>query len=109
MDAGRFRHRLEVQRREPVPDGFGGNAGQWQTVFTVWAEISNAAASQATAHDEPRPQIRRTVTTRYRTGIAPGMRFVHAGRPIVIQTVVDPDATRRYLRCETLQEEETQP
>lgn len=78
IDAGKLDRRLRIER--PVADAsFGGaGSGTWETLGYAWAEVRDVLPSRG----ETAGQIGTTMTRparvrmRYRTDLAPDMRFV---------------------------------
>ncbi len=91
MEAGRLKHRIDIER--PVADGSieGAGDGTWELVAKgVRAEVQDALPSKAERLDSGINVASRParVRMRYRPGITPDMRFVMGER--VMQIVAGP-------------------
>ena len=96
-DIGTFRHRIAIEATADVPDGAGGYTRSWQPVCTCWAAAEAMPAPEAGADETLRPDGVIRFVIRWHEGVDTAMRIVHAGRPLDIESVVDPDQRRRHL------------
>jgi len=39
MKIGKLRHRITIQEKVTVPDGYGGVTSTWKDVATVWSSV----------------------------------------------------------------------
>lgn len=85
--AGRFRHRVAIQRNVPTVDPSGIRKDQWVTLEgceSVPARISTAggfASREFIAAQQMQSEVRMRVTIRWRPGDFTGaLRIVHNGR-----------------------------
>ena len=99
IDPGRFRHRLDLESQNEVPDGCGGFSSDWQLLGQVWAAIDNRSSIQDTQIDRLNTRTLFDITIRWRADCLPRMRFQKSGREFLIQTIRDRDETKRYLIC----------
>ena len=109
MNAGKLRHRIEIQHSVITKNAYNERIESWQTWAFVWAQVSplmalareefvsGAAQEVATA--------RRQVRIRYRQGVTVKMRIIWEGKTLEIRNVLDPDERRReyVLLCEEIQ------
>ncbi|WP_342594527.1 phage head closure protein [Salinicola lusitanus] len=99
MQAGKLRHRIELQQKGTGrnPDT-GGVIDEWQPVKTVWASIEPLSAREFIAAGAPQASVTTRITIRYRDGVTAQMRAVSRGKIYNIEGVL-PDAKsgREYL------------
>ncbi len=98
-EIGKMRHRLMIERRETVPDGAGGTVVTWMSGETVWAAIEPVAGVEVLRQDRLSGTLTHRVTVRYRSDIAPEMRFRSGDRIFEISVVRDIDERHRWLDC----------
>jgi len=99
IDPGTFRHRLSLENQIETPDGCGGFTTSWQLVSDVWAAVKPMSGAQYSTTGTLNARTTHKITIRWRSDCKPEMRFVKSGRGFLINTVVDPDETKRYLDC----------
>jgi SPP1 family predicted phage head-tail adaptor len=99
LQAGLFRHRLELQANIGTPDGLGGFQTTWTRLFDVWARLEPVGAGASVRTGALHDEISHRITLRYRSGISPGMRLIAPDRIFEIDAVFDPDESHRYLIC----------
>lgn len=79
--AGRFRHRVTIERQVPIRDPkTGGYEEKWIEVAKVWAEINPLSAREFIASRSEQSVVNARICIRARTGITPSMRIVHESR-----------------------------
>lgn len=104
MQAGRLRHRLQLQQLVATQDADAGTVAEsWADVATLWAEIVPLSGRELIAAASVQASVNTRITIRWREGVVPTMRGVHAGVLYNIKAVL-PDATQRRwltLMCES--------
>lgn len=96
MRAGTLRHRVAIQRLTQGVDAYGGATETWATVATVWASVESVTGREYFAGAQVQSEVTTKVRIRYRSGIVPTMRVVHASRVMEVQAVL-PDARSKEL------------
>ena len=96
---GDLRHRLRLEAATRSADGGGGAIVTWALVGEVWASVKDTAGGEQIAAGGLQGHLTREVWIRYRADAAPAMRFAEGARLFDIQSVLDPDGRRRWLRC----------
>jgi SPP1 family predicted phage head-tail adaptor len=96
---GKLRHRLTLQSPSRTDDGGGGGAIGWSDVADLWAAIEISTGGEAVRAGRLSGDAQPVLTIRYRDGVIPAMRFVFGARTLQIRAVLDPDGSRRFLRC----------
>ena len=106
IEAGRLRHRLVLQDRNPSGDGGGGEAGDpWAvpvTVATVWGSLEPLSGAERLRAMRLESRVTHRIAIRYRAGVSADMRVVFGPRTFNIRAVIDPGERRRMLEllCE---------
>jgi len=106
LHAGFFNQRLDLQQELEVPDGCGGFTTNWSTVGVVWANITPRAGMPIVRAGNLDHEVSLWIHLRKISGLRQGMRFVLGNRIFLIISVLDPDETGRYLRCQVNEESE---
>lgn len=98
-DAGRFNRQLTLENEIEISDGCGGSVVRYEAQDTVWAHICPLQAGTITRADNEVTEITHRIIVRFRSNISSQSRFVTGSRRFLVETVRDPDETRRYLEC----------
>ncbi|MET1069990.1 MAG: phage head closure protein [Pseudomonas prosekii] len=81
MQAGKLRHRIEIQHkiilRDPSTGDFLDPA--WVEFATVWAGIEDSSARDLVAAKAAKSQATGRMVIRYRPGVLPTMRVIYRG------------------------------
>jgi SPP1 family predicted phage head-tail adaptor len=96
---GAMRERVTLQQPVRMTDGGGGADTSWTEVATLWAAVLVVGGQEHVAAEMLSGEVTHEVLLRYRSGVAPSMRFQWGGRTLDILAVLAPDGTRRRLRC----------
>jgi len=99
MQAGKLRHRVELQQVINSQDPqSGANIETWQPLATVWASIEPLSARDFIAAQAAHNQISARAVIRYRTGIKSGMRLLDDSALYQIEGVLpDKESGKEYL------------
>lgn len=101
MDAGKLRHRVQVQSVTRTDDDYGGYAEAWATSATVWARVTPNRGGVGERLDRGTVAAvqRWDVLLRHRT-LNTDDRLVWDGRVLEVEQVI-PDAVEAWLtvRC----------
>ncbi|WP_426156762.1 phage head closure protein [Pseudomonas sp. TSRC2-2] len=101
MQAGKLRHRIEIQHkitpRDPVTGNFLEPA--WVEFAKVWAAVEDLSARDFVAAKAGQSQVTGRVVIRYRSGVLPTMRIVHRGEIYSIEgpPLADKESGLEYL------------
>lgn len=104
MQAGRLRHRLQLQQLQAVQDTDDGTVAEaWADVDTVWAEIVPLSGRELMAAASVQASVNTRITIRWREGVVPTMRGLHQGEIFNIKAVLPDPTLRRWLTlmCES--------
>jgi len=103
MHIGDFNRRATLQAPQDGRDEEGQQLPQWVDVAPSLPcnIVANTGRAQIVAGGDV-SLVRASIRIRWRTGVVPGMRIVHAGSIFMIKAVLPDYATRRYvdLVCE---------
>ncbi|WP_110685079.1 phage head closure protein [Salinicola aestuarinus] len=99
MQAGKLRHRVQLQKKDQRQDPYSGEMlDDWQTTATVWASVEPLSVREFIAAGAERAAVTTRIVIRYRAGVTAQMRIVHRDRIYNIQGVQpDPRSGREYL------------
>lgn len=105
LQSGSFNVRLGVESPIETDDGCGGTQTSWQHQFDVWVRLVPVKGVLIHQAQNEMMDITHWVYLRHRDDLKKEMRFVSqsgsTGRVFEIETLFDPDETRRYLQCQT--------
>ena len=81
---GRLHRRLTLEAASRTPDGGGGAAESWSAIAQVWVDIRPKGGGEGVDADARSGHVSHEITLRYRSGVAPAMRFVSGTRRLEI-------------------------
>lgn len=64
MNPARMRHRLQLQQRTTVKDGFGQELNQWSNTFRVYADISPIGTRERLRGEQMDSEVTHTIMIR---------------------------------------------
>jgi len=94
---GKLRHRITIQDKVTVPDGYGGMTSTWQDVATVWASVEPLKGKELYEAHQMKAELTHRVRIRYVEGIKPQMRIVFRGRELAIEAIIDAEERHQSL------------
>lgn len=98
MQAGRLRHRVNIEQVTETRDADGGVVTSWATLHSkVPAEIVPLSGREFVAAQAAQAGITARLTIRYMAGITPKMRVVHGSDIYNIEAVLPDPTLRRHL------------
>lgn len=103
LQAGDFNLRMNVQSPSENSDGYGGFTKTWEPKFDVWARLVPISAALVRLVSGKKAELTHYIYIRKIDGVKSGMRFVRGERLFLIETVQDPDETKRYLVCTVIE------
>lgn len=82
LNAGRLRHRVDIQSKQQVQDPVTGEmTASWVTVWPkVPAAVEPLSAREFIAAQATQSQVVARITIRYRDGLDASMRILHKGK-----------------------------
>jgi len=96
---GELRHRVHVEVESRTDDGGGGAIAAWVPVATVWAAVRDGDGREVTSADGRQGRATHEIWVRHRPGVVPSARLVEGARIFDVRAVLDPDGTKRWMRC----------
>lgn len=99
QNPGALKHRVELQEKQTMADGFGGQTSAWQSRAFLWARVAVQSQREGESGDHLVAELTHQVLIRFRDSITAGMRFVYAGRVLRILSCADFDGEKRFLTC----------
>lgn len=96
---GTLTDRVQLRRREMVPEDAGGHSALYVPMSTVWARVRSLSGRQGQTADGRAVAISHTVVLRFRGDIGPGDRIVYRGRSLDVVSAADLNGRRAYLSC----------
>lgn len=101
LNAGRLRHRVEVQRKETEVDSDDGIVAEyWVNAFgrLLSADIKPLSGRELLAAHAVSSRVSTRIVMRYRRDVTAEMRVLHRDTIYAIDAVVpDPDSGRRWM------------
>jgi len=91
MQAGKLRHRAELQRQDETSDGAGGVTLAWVKERDIWCHIRSISGVQKMESMRRESSISHEITVRYAADIDTSKRLVHDGTAYNLEAVRDPD------------------
>jgi SPP1 family predicted phage head-tail adaptor len=89
MNAGKLRHRIQIQAVTLTPDGMGSGAESWATIAggSVWAEILPLRGVEAIQAGQLEAKLSHKVRIRYLAGVTAKHRILFGSRVFKIHEV----------------------
>lgn len=109
MPAFALNHRVTIQRQAAGEDALGQPSGAWVTHAELWADVAwptgMAAGRERLIADRDVSAMPCSVLIRRRLDITPGMRVLHEGTALDIQSISPSDRSRghMFLVCQRVQ------
>ena len=91
MEAGKLRHRIEIQSAVEARDSHGGVDYAWSTAATRWGSIEPLSGRELFAAQQIEAQVDVRVRLRHYDGLEPAMRLKHGTDIYEIRAVVNRD------------------
>lgn len=103
-DPGQLSHRFVVEELSEQADGFGGLTRTWTQLDHVWGTLRPLSAKARQLAQQRDEETTHRVVLRFRDNLASGWRLRMGYRTFRVETVIDPDETRRYLELTCVEE-----
>lgn len=97
---GTLTDRVQLQRRDTVPEAEGGQAVTFIPIASLWARVRALSMREERQGDGRGFGITHSVVVRFRTDVAPGDRFVYRGRMLEVRGTEDLNGRRAWLGCQ---------
>lgn len=96
LDPGSLRHRVTIEAVSNLSDGLGGSVEAWSEWRTVWAHIEPIRVDLRERASQTDELVSHRVHLRQPLEVTSEMRLRKGARIFDIETIHDPDETRRY-------------
>lgn len=102
MQAGKLRHRVEVQEDRPTTNDFNEPEAGWRTVARRWAEVTQISGDDKLVRDQWRQTATHRVRIRFMAGLTVRHRLKHDGRYLHVLAIDNLDERDRemIITCE---------
>jgi len=97
VNIGKLRHRVTIQNKVTLLDGYGGVTSTWQDVATVWASVEPLNGRELYAAQQVKAELTHRIRIRYMSGIKPEMRIAFDNRTFEIEAIIDPEERHESL------------
>lgn len=111
---GEMRDRVTIQQRvSPARrDEVKQEIVEWESIddpATVWANVASLDGREFWQSQQAQSQVTHTVTIRYREGLTAQHRLLWGARYLNIDSIVDPDGFKRFLKIRCVERFDAQP
>lgn len=103
MQIGRFKYRIDIQVNTPTEDAEGNYVEEWQTVRTVWADITPVSSREYFIANQDTAEVTCKIYIRYLDDVTPRHRIVMKNHTYNIESVI-PDVANGF--CTIMAREE---
>lgn len=98
MQAGKLRHRVQIQQHVQGYDEAGQPIQEWQTVANVWAAVEPLRGRELLAAMALTNETTTRIRIRYHPGITGAMRVLFDGTAYNITSVIEVETRRREIQ-----------
>jgi SPP1 family predicted phage head-tail adaptor len=89
IEAGKYRHVVDIQQRQFGGNEYGETTQDWTTIYTTKAGINPVSGNEFYRVQEVNAEITHKVYLRYLPNITPDMRILFNGRQLMITSIVN--------------------
>jgi SPP1 family predicted phage head-tail adaptor len=97
LTAGSLRETITVQRQVSQSDGMGGQAIQWEELFTTRAQVKPLSGREALQAMQLQASITHRIYIRYRADLTPADRILLRGLPLQIRAILNMEMRNQWL------------
>lgn len=97
MSAGKLRHYAELQSKQKVPDGAGGETVAWVRDRFVWCYIRPISGVQRMEAMRRNSKISHEIKARYNADLGPEKRIVYRDKTYNLEANWSPDEKLEYV------------
>lgn len=91
MEAGKLRHKIDIQKFTTSKDSYGEDIKTWASFHKTYASVRPLRGKEYFDTQQIVPEVDSKITMRYKSGIAPTMRVVWGSRTYDIRSSTNPD------------------
>jgi SPP1 family predicted phage head-tail adaptor len=99
MFSKRLRHRIDIERQNPITDAYGQTSIIFILNFRIWGEVLPFTGREFYGADSVINEVTAKIVTRYRTDITPNMRAKFGTMVYNIEAVVPVSQREIHLLC----------
>jgi SPP1 family predicted phage head-tail adaptor len=104
MKSPRLNRKFVLEKQTQIPDGAGGFVEQWDTLGTLWADLSARTGRDRSEQGAPVSHVGYRIMVRSAPAgnlarPVPGQRLRDGERIYAIRAVAEEDPEGRYLTC----------
>lgn len=100
MEAGKLRHRLEIQEATEQQDSVGEPIKTWSKLRTVWGSVQPLSGREYLLSQQVTPEQTHRIMLRYTPELTVRHRIVFDSRHFDINSIIDVD--ERHIELELL-------
>lgn len=97
MNAGKLRHRVELQEVSGSQDSFGESLRTYATYATVWASVEPLQGRELELAQQVSAETNHKITIRYNSNVDTEHRIVFSGRVFELTSVINPSERNEHL------------
>lgn len=101
MNPGDFDQRITIQTLSEAADDFGQHIQTFSTLANVWARVEEKSGNESELGNQIVARKRVDFVIRYKTGLNERMRVVYRGNTYKIQSIINEDARKAFMRITT--------
>lgn len=106
MEAGKLRHRVEIQYKVVTQNSYGEEEITWTELATVWAAVEPLSGREFLEGRQVSAEVNTRIRIRRRGDVTPEMRVVYGSINYDILAVIELEERRReeHLMCQEIVE-----
>ncbi len=97
LTAGSLRNPITVQRQSAQSDGMGGQAIQWDDLFSTRAQVKPLSGREALQAMQLQATITHRIYIRFRADLTTADRILLAGQPLQIRSILNMEMRSQWL------------
>lgn len=103
VDAGRLNQRVEFHRLTTAANPGGLNPTRSRELYAArWARVEQVGGDERDERQGVQTSTHYIIQLRYLDGVLPTDVLVFRGRQLEIESIVDPDSSKRFLKIEAV-------
>ena len=101
MNPGDFDQLITIQTLSETADAFGQRIQTFSTLANVWARVEEKSGNESELGNQIVARKRVEFIIRYKSGLNELMRVVYRGNTYKIQSIINDDARKAFMRITT--------
>ena len=105
VEAGKLRHKIELQSKSRLPDGIGGYTIDWETVAHPMAWIRPRSGTETVIGMQLQDETTHDIVIRYKASrnVTPEDRILFGNRAFAIIAVINVEERNRWLQIRAIE------